>query len=101
MSQEKKQKQKETRKEVSSMIEVVRIFKMDKEDNNLKAFVDITVCDTVLIKGIRVLSKKEGGFFVAMPSHKADDGKYYDTVKLLTAEANQELQNVVLAHYQS
>ena len=84
------------------MIEVARVYKMEnKEDNNLKAFVDINVCDAVLIKGLRVLSNKEGGLFVAMPSHKAQDGKYYDTVKLLTDEAKQELQDVVLAAYES
>ena len=102
MRQEKKQKQNEPRKEVSTMIEVARVYKMEnKEDNNLKAFVDINVCDAVLIKGLRVLSNKEGGLFVAMPSHKAQDGKYYETVKLLTDEAKQELQEVVLAAYQS
>ena len=102
MRQEKKQKQNEPRKEVSIMIEVARLYKMEnKEDNNLKAFVDINVCDAVLIKGLRVLSKKEGGLFVAMPSQKAQDGKYYETVKLLTDEAKQELQEVVLAAYQS
>jgi len=100
MSQEKtKQK---TRKEVSNMIEVARIFKVEnKEESTLKAFVDVKVSDVVLIKGIRVLAKKEGGLFAAMPSNLAGDGKYYPTVKFLTAEANEELQKVVLAAYEA
>ena len=100
MRQEKQQIQNNSGKGVNTMFEVARIFKMDN-DNNLKAFVDIKVADCVLIKGIRVLAKKEGGLFAAMPSHLAGDGKYYETVKFLTAEGNKELQEVVLAAYEA
>ena len=100
MSQEKT-KQKTNRKEVSNMIEVARVYKVEKEESTLKAFVDIKVADCVLIKGIRVLAKKDGGLFAAMPSHLAGDGKYYETVKFLTAEGKKELQEVVLAAYEA
>ena len=100
MSQEKT-KQKTNRKEVSKMIEVARLYKVEKEESSLKAFVDIKVADAVLIKGIRVLAKKDGGLFAAMPSNLAGDGKYYETVKFLTAEGNNELQEVVLAAYEA
>ena len=100
MKQEKINKTK-PRKEVSNMIEVARVYKVEKEESTLKAFVDIKVADAVLIKGIRVLAKKEGGLFAAMPSHLAGDGKYYETVKFLTAEGNKELQEVVLAAYEA
>lgn len=82
------------------MIEVARIFKMEN-GKALKAFVDIKVNDCILIKGIRVLAKKDGGVFASMPSQKADDGKYYPAVRCLTAEANDEFQKVVLDAYQS
>ncbi|MDP2904756.1 MAG: septation protein SpoVG family protein [Candidatus Omnitrophota bacterium] len=96
-----KTKQKTNRKEVKTMIEVARVYKLEKDESALKAFVDIKVADAVLIKGIRVMAKKDGGLFAAMPSHLAGDGKYYDTVAFLTKEAKEELQNVVLAAYQS
>ena len=83
------------------MIEVARVYKVEKEESTLKAFVDIKVADAVLIKGIRVLAKKDGGLFAAMPSNRANDGKYYETVKFLTAEGNKELQEVVLAAYEA
>lgn len=84
------------------MIEVARLFKVknNEESSTLKAFVDVKVCDVVLIKGIRVLAKKDGGLFAAMPS-QPHDGKYYQTVKFLTPEANEELQKVVLAAYEA
>jgi len=96
-----KTKQKTNRKEVSKVIEVARVYKVAKEESTLKAFVDIKVADAVLIKGIRVLAKKDGGLFAAMPSNQASDGKYYETVKFLTAEGNKELQEVVLAAYEA
>ena len=85
------------------MIKVARLFKIknNEESSTLKAFVDVEVSGVVLIKGIRVLAKKEGGLFAAMPSHLAGDGKYYDTVQFLTPEANNELQEVVLAAYEA
>jgi DNA-binding cell septation regulator SpoVG len=98
---QEKTKQKENRKEVSKMIEVARVYKVEKEESTLKAFVDIKVADCVLIKGIRVLAKKDGGLFAAMPSNQANDGKYYEIVKFLTAEGNKELQEVVLAAYEA
>ena len=101
MRQEKKQKQNEPRKEVKTMIEVARVYKLEKDESALKAFVDIKVADAVLIKGIRVMAKKDGGLFAAMPSHLAGDGKYYDTVQFLTPEAKNELQEVVLSAYKA
>ncbi len=96
-----KTKQKTNRKEVNTMIEVARVYKVEKDEGSLKAFVDIKVADAVLIKGIRVLAKKEGGLFAAMPSNLGGDGKYYPTVKFLTTEANEELQKVVLEAYEA
>ena len=69
MRRAKKEVQNETEKEVKTMFEVDRIFKTNT-DNNLKAFVDIKVANAVLIKGIRVLSNKEGGLFVSIPSQQ-------------------------------
>ena len=96
-----KTKQKTNRKEVKNMIEVDRVYKVEKQDSTLKAFVDIKVADAVLIKGIRVMAKKDGGLFAALSSHLAGDGKYYDTVQFLTPEAKNELQEVVLAAYEA
>ena len=89
------------RKEVIAMIEVAKIYKVENKESALKAFVDVNVCDVVLIKGIRVMAKKDGGLFASMPSNKANDGKYYDAVKFLTPEGSKELQEVVLAAYKA
>lgn len=101
MKQEKENKNKQG-KGVGNVIEVVRIFKVENNrDSAIKAFVDIQVCNAVLIKGIRVLGKKDGSLLAVMPTQQGNDGKYYQTVKLLAPEANDELQRVVLAAYQA
>ncbi len=92
--------QEETRNTTQVRFEVERIFKMES-DKNLKAFIDIKVNNTVLIKGIRVLLNREGGLFVSMPSQKAADNKYYPIVRPLDNETKEELQNVILAAYNS
>ncbi len=100
MRQAKQQTQNETAKEVQPMFEVARILRTEN-GSHLKAFVDLKVGNAILVKGVRVLSNKEGGLFVSMPSQKADDGKYYETVRLLAKETKQELQDVILAAYNS
>ncbi len=82
------------------MFEVARILRTEN-GSHLKAFVDLKVGNAILVKGVRVLSNKEGGLFVSMPSQKAADGKFYETVRLLAHEAKQELRDVVLAAYNS
>lgn len=100
MRQEKKQTQNETVKGAQAMFEVARILRTEN-GSHLKAFVDLKVGNAVLIKGVRVLANKEGGLFVSMPSQKATDGKYYETVRILAKETKQELQDVILAAYNS
>ncbi len=100
MRQAKTQIQNETRNAVQSRFAVERIFKMEN-DKNLKAFVDVKVSNVILIKGIRVLLNKEGGLFVSMPAQQAADNKYYPVVRPLDNDTKQELQDVILAAYNS
>ena len=100
MRQAKNQTQNQTGTEVQSMFEIVRIYRFET-DRPLKAFVDVSVCNAVLIKGVRVLSNKEGELYISMPSEQAKDKRYYEVVKLLASETKQELQDVILAAYHS
>lgn len=77
------------------MIEVTRLYRLDG-DSNLKAFADITVENQVLIKGVKVVKDRDGNISVVMPKQKGKNGKWYETVSLLSEEAKQELQETVL-----
>ena len=54
--------------------------------------------DVLLIKGIRVLDGKKG-LFVDMPKEQAKDHKWYDTVRCLTQESKDKINEVVLAAF--
>ncbi len=80
-------------------LSVARMNRMDGE-GNLKAFCDLAVADTLLLKGIRVMEGKKG-LFVSMPREQGKDGQWYGTVIPLTPEAYQQISQVVLKAYQS
>ncbi len=81
------------------MITVKRINRMDGT-RNLKAFCDLEVAETFLIKGVRVVEGKNG-LFVSMPQEQGKDGNWYDTVFPLTKEARKQVSEVVLTAYQA
>ncbi len=78
---------------------VARMNKWEGEGTT-RAFCDVAVADTFLIKGIKVVEGKKG-LFVSMPRQQGKDGKWYDTVRPLTKEARQQLSELVLEAYQS
>lgn len=80
-------------------IKVNRIHKLDN-GKNMKAFADIIVNDEILIKGLRILSGKNG-LFVSMPRIKGNDNKWYETVRTMTDEARHNLASIVLEAYNS
>ena len=80
------------------MFEVSRLHKFDN-GSTLKAFADVLIGDLLLVKGVRVVSKNGAEMFVSMPTQKAKDGKWYETVRLLDKGTRQELQEVVLRAY--
>ncbi len=62
---------------------------------SLKAFCDISVANRVLIRGVRVV-EGERGPFVSMPRQQGKNGKWYDSVVLLTPEDRARLASTVL-----
>ena len=80
------------------MIEVKNMFKLNKKDSSLKAYVAVVLDEKLLLKGIKVVEGKDG-LFVAMPQQQGKDGKWYETVTFLTSEAKEALQEAVLKAY--
>ena len=67
-------------------------------DGKTKAFCDVSVCGTILVRGFRVVEGKNGTF-VSMPRRQGKDGQWYETVSLLNDEAKIRLNEVVLDAY--
>ncbi len=78
-------------------MEVARLHRMDGE-GSLKAFCDINLCDSFVVKGLRVVEGK-GGLFVSMPREQGKDGKWYNTFMPLSKEVREELDKAVLEAY--
>jgi stage V sporulation protein G len=82
----------------ASDIQVVRLFRLEKEDSKLKAFVDLAIGDSFIVKGFKVV-EGENGLFVSMPSAPGKDGKWYDAAFPTTKEKRQEIAEIVLSAY--
>ena len=77
----------------------VSIYPINKEDSNLKAFATLEIDSAFVVKGIRIIEGKNG-LFVVMPSHKGDDGEYYDDAFPITKKAHEDVNEAILAMYE-
>lgn len=66
-----------------------------KENKNLLAFADVTLNDSLVVKGLKVCTGEKGDF-VAMPSAKIG-GEYKDTAFPITAEFREKIITAVMA----
>ncbi len=81
-------------------IKVNRMNRFDDPDKNLKAFVDIEVNDSLLVKGLRVMNGQKG-LFVTMPRQKGKDEKWYETVRVLSPAVKDQITETVLGAYEA
>lgn len=66
--------------------------------SNIKAFIDLTVDETLVIKGLMLVEGKKG-LFLSFPSEKGNDGKYYNSVYSLDKEWLKQLQDACIKKY--
>lgn len=78
-------------------IEVSRIHKLDGTGST-KAFCDVSIADSFMIKGLRII-EGEKGLFVVMPREEGKDGKWYNTVIPLNREVKDYIEKIVLEAY--
>ncbi len=79
-------------------LEVKRLIRFDG-GSSLKAYVDLSVNNQFLIKGLRVVEGKTG-LFVSMPRQQGKDSKWYDSVVALDKEVRKAVGRVVLEAYE-
>ncbi len=76
---------------------VARLHKLDGTGST-KAFCDLSIFDSFVIKGLRVV-EGEKGLFVSMPREEGRDGKWYNTVTAMKREVKDEIDRLVLEAY--
>ncbi len=69
-----------------------------REDAKLKAFASITLDNSFVIRGLKIIEGKSGTF-VAMPSRKRKDGEYQDIAHPINNEAREVMERIVLTEY--
>ena len=80
-------------------LRVHRLYRFE-HDQPLKAFVDLSVNDAMIISGIRVVEGRDG-LFVSMPREQGKDQKWYDKIRFMEKTVKDHVQDVVLTAYQS
>lgn len=75
-------------------IEIANIYRFDGS-SSLKAFCDIIVSNTMLLKGIRIIEGKKG-LFVRMPSRQGKDGRWYESVRPISKEIRAALNEIII-----
>lgn len=76
----------------------VRIRKVEKEDNKLRAIASVTIEECFVVHDIKVIEGTEG-LFIAMPSRKTKEGEYKDIAHPINTETRNELSDIVLKAY--
>lgn len=78
-------------------VRVERLHFLENEGPT-KAFCDLMLLDTFVVKGLRVVQGQED-LFVSMPRQQGRDGKWYDTFFPVSGEIRKGLQELVLESY--
>jgi stage V sporulation protein G len=81
------------------VIKVERIEQLSGEGPT-KAFVDLLILDTFVVKGLRIVEGGDG-LFTSMPREQGRDGKWYDTFYPVNEEMRKGLEELILEEYAS
>ena len=81
------------------MIEITEVRVSLRNDDKLKAFVSITLNDSFVIRGLKVI-RGNTGLFVAMPSRKRPDGQHQDLAHPINDLTRKYLTERVMSEYE-
>ena len=79
----------------------VKIFPFEPGDlqKNLKAYAEITLNDALIIKGIKIFEKENGGIFITFPAVQGKDKTFHDIVIPKTLEIKKQIRDAVVEIY--
>ncbi len=69
-----------------------------REEERLKAFVNITFDDVFVIRGLKVIMGNKG-LFVCMPSRRLDDGSHRDIAHPISNDFRKDIETRILEEY--
>ena len=68
------------------------------DENKLKAYVNITIDECFMVRGLKVIQGGKG-LFVAMPNKKGKNGLFRDVAHPINPETRQMIEEMVLDKY--
>lgn len=74
----------------------LRLFESQK--SNTKAFIDLKLDDTLIVKGLSLVEGVKG-LFLSYPATKGKDGKYYNSVYSIDKEWGKKLEDICIRKY--
>ena len=75
----------------------LRLFESQK--SNTKAFIELKLDDTLIVKGLSLVEGGKG-LFLSFPAKKGKDGKYYNTVYSLDKDWRKKLELTCIKKYE-
>lgn len=79
-------------------MEITEINVSLRNEEKLKAFVNVTFDDAFVVRGMKVI-KGSNGYFISMPSRKMPDGSYRDIAHPIRNEFRRYVESEILAEY--
>lgn len=81
----------------------IAVYPFKAKDNPTVAFVNVTILDKLVLKGIRVVDGRKG-LFIAFPqtkrkAKKGGEDEYFDIYFPITKEFREELSEAILEAY--
>lgn len=75
----------------------LRLF--ESENSSTKAFIELKLDNTLIVKGLSLVMGKRG-LFLAYPAAKGKDGKYYNTVYSIDKDWKEKLEVTCIKKYE-
>ena len=79
-------------------MEITEITVTLRNEDKLKAFVNVTFENKFVVRGMKVI-KGANGFFVSMPSRKMPDGSFRDIAHPINNDFRQFIEDAILKEY--
>jgi stage V sporulation protein G len=79
-------------------VEITEIRISIRNEDKLKAFVNVTFDGAFVVKGLKIINGKRG-FFVSMPARRRPDGTYQDMAHPVNIEMRREMEKKILEAY--
>jgi stage V sporulation protein G len=80
-------------------VEITEIRMTIRNEEPLKAFVNITFDDAFVIRGLKLVHGRKG-LFVSMPSRRRSDGSYQDMAHPINTQMRKHLEQTIIEAYE-